>query len=93
MLVVGTRSPRFAAQRIRLWAKTAQHSHAAFAEKFPTDSVRVPPFFDVVDGELDDDVFAVEGIEVDGAALQVGEEAELAPVGPQRQVATRCIEA
>lgn len=58
----------------------------------PTDSVRVPPCFDVVDGELDG-VFAVEGIEVDGAALEVGEEAEVAPVGPQRQVVTRCIEA
>jgi hypothetical protein len=43
-------------------------------------------FVDVVDGELDDGVFAVEGIDVGSRALEVGEEPEVAPVGPQRRL-------
>ena len=37
-------------------------------------------FFDVPDGELDSGMFAVEAVYVDGWAVQVGEEAVVAPI-------------
>jgi len=40
-------------------------------------------FFQVLDGELYTGVVAVEGVELDGGAVQVGEEAEVPPVGPE----------
>ena len=40
-------------------------------------------FFEVADGELDDGVLAVERVDVDGVAVEVGEERVVSPVGPQ----------
>ncbi len=39
---------------------------------------------EIVDGEFDDGVVTMEGVEVDGSTLEVGQEGEVAPVGPQR---------
>ncbi len=41
----------------------------------------------VADGELDHGVVAVEHIDLDGVADQIGEEGEMAPVRPQRSLA------
>jgi len=40
-------------------------------------------FFQVADGPLNDGVLAVEGVDGDDVVAQVGEEPEVAPVGPQ----------
>ena len=73
-----------AVQRMRLWASTAHCSQAQLAEKLPGGAVLQPgAFFEVADGELDAGVGPVEGVDVDGGAVEVGEEAEVAPVGPQ----------
>jgi len=46
------------------------------------------PFLPVVDAQLDDGVGAVEGVEFDGRALEVGQEGEVPPVGPQGRLRT-----
>ena len=77
-------SPRMAVQRIRLWASTAHCSQAELAWKLPGGDVVEPgPFFEVADGEFDDGVVAVEPVDVDGVAVDVGEEGVVTPVGPQ----------
>ncbi|HSH61287.1 MAG TPA: hypothetical protein VK988_16925 [Acidimicrobiales bacterium] len=43
--------------------------------------------FEVADGELDGGVVAVEGVHLHGVAVEVGEEGEVAPVGPQAKLA------
>lgn len=45
-------------------------------------------FFEIADGELDPGVFTVEGVDVDGVAFEVGHEGEVAPLWPQRRLAT-----
>ncbi len=42
-------------------------------------------FFEVTDVELDHGVVAVEGIQADGVAVQIGEEGEVTPVGARAE--------
>ena len=77
--------PRRAVQRARLCASTQQASQAPLAGNCPEGQRLSPaPLFEVSDGELDCGVAAVVcvggfGVEV----VSVGDEAVVAPVGPQ----------
>ena len=42
--------------------------------------------FEVADREFDDGVLTMELVDIDGGAVEVGEEPEVAPVGPQLQL-------
>ena len=85
MLMLDT---RYKALRMRLWASTVHCSQAPLAEKFPDGHVFHPsPFLEVADVELHSGVLTVEGVDGDGVAVEVGEEREVAPVGPQLELA------
>ena len=44
-------------------------------------------FFEVADGQFDAGVLTVEGVDLDRGAVQVGQEGEVPPVGPQAGLA------
>jgi hypothetical protein len=71
---------------MRLWASTAQPSHAPLAKNRPDGQCSSPaPSFEVADGELDGAMVAVELIDLDGREFwfDVGDERVVPPVGTQ----------
>ena len=69
--------------------KTAQHIHAALAEKSPEGQCSMPaPSFQSSMHSSTTAWRAVEGVELDRAAVEVGQEGEVPPVGPQRRLGT-----
>ena len=52
------------------------------------DVVEPRPFFEIADGEFDDGVAAVERIDLERVSIEIGEEGEVTPVGPQGGLGT-----
>ena len=76
-----------AVQRIMLCARTAHCNHALLARKLPDGTCSSPaPSFEVAYREVDHGVSTVELVDLDCVAGEVGEESEVAPVGPQLQL-------
>ena len=74
---------------MRSWARAAQSEPGRVGEEVSRGHVlESRTFFEVPDGEFDAGVVAVEGVDVDGVTLQIGHEGEVAPLGPQRGLAT-----
>ena len=79
--------PAIAVQRIMMCARTAHCNHALLARKLPDGTCSSPaPSFEVADRELDHGVSTVELVDLDCVAGEVGEESEVAPVGPPLQL-------
>ena len=48
------------------------------------DVLESGPFFEVSDGEFDSGMLTVKGIDVDGVALEIGDEGEVTPLAATR---------
>ena len=82
-------SPMVATQRSRLCGRVATTSQAALARNTPEGSGAARRRLEVADGKFARGVAAVVGVQVDRAALAVGDEGVVAPVRPQRGLGTK----
>ena len=87
-MVVSGRPSRLV-QRSRLCARQAITVQAALALKLPGGEVRERLVFEVADGELDDGVLAVLGLDERESLGAVGDEREVPPVGQQLGLVAR----
>src|SRR5436190_22664340 len=76
-------SPMSVVQRVRLWAMQAITVQALLAAELAGGEMRERLVFEVADRQLDDGVLAVLGLDYLQRVGAVGEEREVAPVGPQ----------
>ena len=84
----GVSSPSMSVHRMRSCANTAHKTSGRVGKELPRGHVlEARPFLEVPNGQLDAGMGAVEGVDVDDIALEVGHEGKVAPLGPQCRLA------
>ena len=88
MVDIGSRRPRRAVQRARLWAMTCAASQAALAGKRPEGRWFSPTPYLRSDGVLDLGMAAMVSVQFQGVAVSIGDESVIAVGGEQGQLRT-----